>query len=155
MPLFSFAIFEETTETLQFRSHLGPSHGRAGEWACLRGPIAEATSLSLQRGPEGLDGFLRLIELRAYHARMKIGFIGLGAMGFPMARHLAREHEVIIWNRTREKAERHAREHGSHLANDIADTAGSDVIITMLPTSREVDEIVDRLLPHVKPGLLW
>ena len=26
-------------------------------------------------------------------------------MGFPMAGHLAREHEVIVWNRTREKAE--------------------------------------------------
>jgi len=86
---------------------------------------------------------------------MRIGFIGLGAMGFPMARHLAKEHEVIVWNRTREKAERHAREHGSHLADDIADTANTDVLITMLPTSREVDEIVDRLLPYVKPGMLW
>lgn len=86
---------------------------------------------------------------------MKIGFIGLGAMGFPMARHLAREHEVIVWNRTREKAERHAREHGSKLANDIADTTNADVIITMLPTSKEVDEIVDKLLPHVKQGTLW
>src|SRR5436305_14539770 len=152
MPLFSFAIFEETTETLQFRSHLGPSHGRAGEWACLRGPIAEATSLSLQRGPEGLDGFLRLIELRAYHARMKIGFIGLGAMGFPMARHLAKEHEVIVWNRTREKAERHAREHGTKLADDITECAAADVIITMLPTSREVDEVVERMLPSLREG---
>lgn len=86
---------------------------------------------------------------------MKIGFIGLGAMGFPMARHLAKEHEVVVWNRTREKAERHAREHGSHLANKLSDTANTDVIITMLPTSREVDEIVDQLLPHLKPGTLW
>jgi len=86
---------------------------------------------------------------------MKIGFIGLGAMGFPMARHLSKEHEVIVWNRTREKAERHAREHGSTLASDIADTAQGDVIITMLPTSREVDEVVDRLLPHLRQGTLW
>ena len=42
---------------------------------------------------------------------MKIAFIGLGAMGYPMARHLAKEHEVVVWNRTREKAEKHAREH--------------------------------------------
>jgi len=86
---------------------------------------------------------------------MKIGFIGLGAMGFPMARHLAKEHHVIVWNRTREKAERHAREHGSTLADDIADTARADVIITMLPTSREVDEVVGRLLPHLREGTLW
>ena len=86
---------------------------------------------------------------------MKIGFIGLGAMGFPMARHLAKEHEVIVWNRTREKAERHAREHGSHLAADLRDTAAGDVIITMLPTSKEVDEIVDQLLPDLREGTLW
>lgn len=86
---------------------------------------------------------------------MKIGFIGLGAMGFPMARHLSKEHEVVVWNRTREKAERHSREHGSVLAAGIAETAAAEVIITMLPTSREVDEVVDQLLPHLRQGTLW
>jgi 3-hydroxyisobutyrate dehydrogenase len=86
---------------------------------------------------------------------MKIGFVGLGAMGFPMARHLAKQHEVIVWNRTREKAERHAREHGSRLAADLADVASAEIIITMLPTSREVDEIVGRLEPHLREGTLW
>ncbi len=86
---------------------------------------------------------------------MKIGFIGLGAMGAPMARHLTKEHHVIVWNRTREKAERHAREHGSALANDIAEVAEGEVVITMLPTSTEVDEVVDRLLLHLREGTLW
>ncbi len=86
---------------------------------------------------------------------MKIGFIGLGAMGFPMARHLAKEHEVIVWNRTRAKAERHAREHGTKLAHDLAEVAAADVIITILPTSREVDEIVDNLLPSLRSGTLF
>jgi 3-hydroxyisobutyrate dehydrogenase len=86
---------------------------------------------------------------------MKIAFIGLGAMGFPMARHLAKEHDVLVWNRTREKAERHAREHGTRLANDLAECATQDVIITMLPMSKEVDEIVDQLLPHLRAGTLW
>jgi len=86
---------------------------------------------------------------------MKIGFIGLGAMGYPMARHLAKEHQLVVWNRTREKAERHAREHGTTLAGDLADCADAEVLITMLPTSREVDEIVDRLEAHLKPGTLW
>src|SRR5712692_9656081 len=86
---------------------------------------------------------------------MNIGFIGLGAMGFPMARHLAKEHHVIVWNRTREKAERHAREHGTKLAADITECAEADVIITMLPTSREVDEIVARLMPVLRHGTLW
>src|SRR2546428_13137719 len=86
---------------------------------------------------------------------MKLAFIGLGAMGFPMARHLTKQHEVIVWNRTREKAERHAREHGSRLARDLAECAGAEVNITMLPTSKEVDEIVDQLPPHVGKGTLW
>lgn len=86
---------------------------------------------------------------------MKLAFIGLGAMGFPMARHLAKQHDVTVWNRTREKAERHTREHGTRLANDLSDTAKSDIIITMLPTSKEVDEIVDKLLPSLARGTLW
>ena len=86
---------------------------------------------------------------------MKIAFIGLGAMGFPMAGHLAKEHEVIVWNRTREKGERHAREHGTTLAADLAACAEAEVVITMLPTSREVDEIVDQLLPSLRPDTLW
>jgi 3-hydroxyisobutyrate dehydrogenase len=86
---------------------------------------------------------------------MKIAFIGLGAMGFPMARHLSKQHELIVWNRTREKAERHSREHGTTLANDLTDCANAEVVITMLPTSVEVDEIVDKLLPSLHPGTLW
>jgi 3-hydroxyisobutyrate dehydrogenase len=86
---------------------------------------------------------------------MKIAFIGLGAMGYPMARHLAKHNEVIVWNRTREKAERHAREHGTKIAASLADCAAADAIITILPTSREVDEVVEQLMPHVRKGTLW
>jgi 3-hydroxyisobutyrate dehydrogenase len=76
-------------------------------------------------------------------------------MGFPMARHLARRHDVIVWNRTREKAERHAREHGTKLASDITECAEADAIVTMLPTSREVDEVVDLLEPALEKGTLF
>lgn len=86
---------------------------------------------------------------------MKLAFIGLGAMGFPMARHLAKQHEVMVWNRTREKAERHAREHGSRVARALADCAAAEVVMTMLPTSREVDAIVEQLLPHLRRDTLW
>jgi len=86
---------------------------------------------------------------------MKIAFIGLGAMGFPMAGHLSKKHDVLVWNRTREKAERHAREHGTTLADDITECAAADIIITMLPTSSEVDEVVDKLLSSVREGTLW
>jgi 3-hydroxyisobutyrate dehydrogenase len=86
---------------------------------------------------------------------MKLAFIGLGAMGYPMARHLSKQHEVMVWNRTRAKAERHAREHGTRPVDDLTECAQAEVIITMLPTSREVDEIVDRLLPSLQRGTLF
>lgn len=86
---------------------------------------------------------------------MKIAFIGLGAMGYPMARHLAKSNDVLVWNRTAEKAERHSKEHGSRLAKTLEECATAEVIITILPTSREVDEVVDKLAPHLKKGTLW
>ena len=86
---------------------------------------------------------------------MKIGFVGLGAMGFPMARHLAKEHEVLVWNRTAEKAQRHARDHGTSAVSDLRDIAAADVIITMLPTSSEVDEVVEKIAPALRKGTLW
>lgn len=86
---------------------------------------------------------------------MKIGFIGLGAMGYPMARHLAKEHEVVVWNRTTAKAERHAREHGTTAARDVRQCADAEVVITMLPTSREVDDIVDQVAPALREGTLF
>jgi 3-hydroxyisobutyrate dehydrogenase len=86
---------------------------------------------------------------------MRISFIGLGAMGYPMAGHLAKEHEVTVWNRTTEKATRHAAEHGTRVAESLESCADAEVVITMLPASKEVDEIVDRLLPHLRPGTLW
>jgi 3-hydroxyisobutyrate dehydrogenase len=76
-------------------------------------------------------------------------------MGFPMARHLSKQHDLLVWNRTREKAERHAREHGTTVAANLTDCASADAIITMLPTSVEVDQIIDKLLPSLRPGTLW
>jgi 3-hydroxyisobutyrate dehydrogenase len=86
---------------------------------------------------------------------MKIALIGLGAMGYPMARNLARDHEVTVWNRTTALAERHAAEHGTRLARGLADCSDAAVIITVLPTSTEVDTIVEHLAGDLAPGTLW
>lgn len=90
-----------------------------------------------------------------YDALMKIAFIGLGAMGVPMARHLAGAHEVIVWNRTAAKAAAHAAEHGSRAATTLEECAEAEIVITMLPTSGEVDAVADRLLDRLRPGTLW
>ena len=43
----------------------------------------------------------------------KVAFVGLGAMGYPMAAHLSRRFPTLVWNRTFEKALRHQEEFGS------------------------------------------
>lgn len=86
---------------------------------------------------------------------MKISFIGLGAMGYPMAGHLSREHEVTVWNRTAGVAERHAKEYGTRHALALEECAHADVILTILPTGREVDEVVEVLIERLGNGTLW
>lgn len=63
-----------------------------------------------------------------------VGFVGLGAMGFAMASRLARDgYRLIVWNRSRGKAERFSREFGAEVATDLADLARrADVIHVMV-----------------------
>jgi 2-hydroxy-3-oxopropionate reductase len=74
----------------------------------------------------------------------KVGFVGLGIMGRPMARNLMRAgYELVLYNRTRSKAEELARETGAEVATDLKEVAQrSGVIFTMLPSPQEVREIV-------------
>jgi len=71
-------------------------------------------------------------------------FLGLGAIGRPMAARLARGGPLTVWNRTAERAGEFAREHGAvHARTPREAAAGADVVITCLPTSREVEALLD------------
>jgi len=75
---------------------------------------------------------------------MQIAFLGLGAIGTPMARHVAAHHALTVWNRTATKAESFAAASGATLAASPAAAArGAPVVITCLPTSREVESLLD------------
>lgn len=65
---------------------------------------------------------------------MRIGFAGLGRMGVPMARNLARAgFDLTVWNRTAEKAQTLAAELGCTSAQTPRALAeASDVVVTML-----------------------
>jgi 3-hydroxyisobutyrate dehydrogenase-like beta-hydroxyacid dehydrogenase len=70
----------------------------------------------------------------------RIAFLGLGIMGLPMARNLREAgFDVVLWNRTREKAERL----GEPIAASPAEAASAaDTVITMVPDSPQVEAVL-------------
>ncbi|HEY6577684.1 MAG TPA: NAD(P)-dependent oxidoreductase [Rhizomicrobium sp.] len=91
---------------------------------------------------------------------LRVGFIGLGVMGYPMAGHLARAgHEVKIFNRTTDKARRWVAEHGGCAAPTPA-AAAKDADIVLACVGRDADiEAVARgehgALYAMKPGAVF
>jgi 2-hydroxy-3-oxopropionate reductase len=89
----------------------------------------------------------------------KVGFVGLGVMGSPMARNLIEAgHELVLYNRTRRKAEELAAKGRAEVAETPSEVAEkSGITITMLPGPPEVEAIVageDGLLEGAKEGSL-
>jgi 2-hydroxy-3-oxopropionate reductase len=84
----------------------------------------------------------------------RIGFIGLGVMGLPMARNLLAGHDLVVHNRS--GAAGLSGEAGRiTVAPSAAEVASaSDVVITMLPDSPQVAEVVGELLTATAPGSL-
>ena len=73
---------------------------------------------------------------------MDVGFVGLGNMGTPMALNLIKSgHRVIVYNRTRSKAEALAAK-GARIADRIADTCRGDALITMLSDDAAVEGVI-------------
>lgn len=71
-----------------------------------------------------------------------VSFIGLGAMGYPMASHLCKTFDdVRVYNRTSSVANKHATEFGSQ-AVELDDALTADVIFSCLPTSTEVSDLI-------------
>src|SRR4051812_25806020 len=73
----------------------------------------------------------------------KIGFIGLGIMGKPMARNLMKTgYELVVYNRSPEKADELAEE-GAEVAGSPKEVAAAcGIVITMLPDSPDLEEVV-------------
>ena len=79
---------------------------------------------------------------------MRIGFVGLGQMGLPMAGNLARAHDVIAWDRNAER-----RPEGAARAEALAGVAAAPVVILCLPDGKVVEQVLlGDLLPALGPG---
>jgi 3-hydroxyisobutyrate dehydrogenase-like beta-hydroxyacid dehydrogenase len=75
---------------------------------------------------------------------MRVGFVGLGQMGMPMARHvLGAGFELVVHNRTRARAEKLAAE-GARIAESPAEVAaGCDLLLSCLPGPSDVERVYD------------
>ena len=72
----------------------------------------------------------------------RIGWIGIGRMGYAMAERLAKAGaDLTIWNRTRSKAEPLAAS-GARIAERLADLAGCDIVFCMVSTWDDVKEVI-------------
>ena len=72
----------------------------------------------------------------------RIGWIGIGRMGYAMAERLAKAGaNLTVWNRTRAKAEPLAKA-GARVAADVSDLAACDIVFVMVSTWQDVDEVI-------------
>jgi len=90
---------------------------------------------------------------------MKIAFLGLGNMGYHMAGHLARAgHQVVVYNRTSEVAQRWLHEFpGGSASTPAAAVAGAEVVITCVGNDDDLWSVlqgVDGALPAMATGSL-
>ncbi len=75
---------------------------------------------------------------------MKLAFIGLGVMGYPMAGHLqAAGHDVCVYNRTSSRAEAWVGQHGGRMALTPAEAArGADLVLMCVGNDNDVRAVV-------------
>lgn len=74
----------------------------------------------------------------------RVGFVGLGIMGWRMAANLARAgHEMTVYNRTRERAEAWVAEHRGSVAATPAEVgAAAEIVITMVVDGPQVESVL-------------
>jgi 3-hydroxyisobutyrate dehydrogenase len=71
----------------------------------------------------------------------KVGWIGMGRMGYPMAERLLKAgYDVSIWNRTKSKAEPLAKV-GGKIVDKPSDLAGMDVVFSIVAEGKDVEEV--------------
>lgn len=84
--------------------------------------------------------------------QVKLGYIGLGNMGAPMARRLVDWPGGLIVFDIRTEAMAPLAEAGATLADSVADVAAADIVSVTVLDDEQVREVVDELAQRVKPG---
>ena len=88
---------------------------------------------------------------------MRVAFVGLGVMGYPMAGYLAKAgHDTVVYNRTAEKAERWVAEYGGASAPTPREAAeGAEIVFSCVGNDDDVREVLlgdDSVLAGIGEG---
>ena len=85
---------------------------------------------------------------------MKVAFVGLGVMGFPMAGHLAKAgHDVSVFNRSPEKAQRWAAAYSGRACGTAAQAAeAAEIVFLCVGNDDDVRGVVADILPAMAAG---
>jgi len=74
-------------------------------------------------------------------SKQKVGWIGMGRMGYPMAERLIKAgYDVSVWNRTRAKAEPLAAK-GAKVVDNLMELKDVDVLFSIVATGKDVDQV--------------
>jgi 2-hydroxy-3-oxopropionate reductase len=100
-----------------------------------------------------------MAEKKKKKKKKKVGFIGLGIMGKPMAKNLIdAQYELTLYNRTPQKAQELANDGEAEVATSPKEVAkNSEIIVTMLPDSPDVRDVVsgkEGVLEGIEEGSL-
>ena len=89
---------------------------------------------------------------------MRVGFIGLGTMGFPIAGHISKSYRTLVFNRTRNKSQKWSSKFEGEVCESIKDlTLKSEVIFLCLSEDKDIEEVVldsDGILKHLNDGTI-
>ena len=89
---------------------------------------------------------------------LKVGFIGLGTMGFPIAGHISKSYKTLVFNRTSNKSQKWASKFEGEICDSVKElTLKSEVIFLCLSEDRDIEEVVlgtDGILQHLNEGTI-
>ena len=89
---------------------------------------------------------------------LKVGFIGLGTMGFPIAGHISKFYKTLVFNRTINKSQKWTSEFEGEICESVKElTLKSKVIFLCLSEDRDIEEVVlgsDGILEHLNEGTI-
>jgi 3-hydroxyisobutyrate dehydrogenase-like beta-hydroxyacid dehydrogenase len=87
---------------------------------------------------------------------MKVAFLGLGVMGYPMAGHLkAKGHDVTVYNRTTAKAEAWVKQHGGALGKTPAEAVqGAEMVLMCVGNDKDLMDVGSAALAAMKSGTI-